>query len=180
MDTSLCFDSARRRLRICAKETFSSDDHIALHVAAELDTRDGLVSARARLRKRYFPKSLLHVDVGAAYSTDADEIRYGFATRKRWELSEDGLLSLDFKAHLDFSQMHKRVSFSKRGNRDVMERESEELDLFMHVKKRKIERYREIFVPTLTKNLDSSHRTSTDDAHDNDQRKQNKRFFYGT
>eukprot|EP00894_Picocystis_sp_ML_P003283 jgi/Pico_ML_1/53800/g4277.t1 len=77
METALRFDSARRRLRICARETFASDDHIALHVAADLDTREGIVAARAKLRKRYFPQHQFHVDVGAEYATDADEIRYG-------------------------------------------------------------------------------------------------------
>lgn len=110
METALCYDSTRRRLRICARETFASDDHIALHVAAELDTKEGHVSARAKLRKRYFPKHLgFHLDVGAEYATDADEIRYGVKGRKKWELSEDGLLSLDFKSKLQFSQMKRKV-----------------------------------------------------------------------
>uniref|UniRef100_A0A7S3UDI8 Uncharacterized protein n=1 Tax=Picocystis salinarum TaxID=88271 RepID=A0A7S3UDI8_9CHLO len=109
METALCYDSTRRRLRICARETFASDDHIALHVAAELDTKEGHVSARAKLRKRYFPKHLgFHVDVGAEYATDADEIRYGVKGRKKWELSEDGLLSLDFKSKVQFSQMKRK------------------------------------------------------------------------
>mmetsp|Transcript_3111 Transcript_3111/g.19170 ORF Transcript_3111/g.19170 Transcript_3111/m.19170 type:complete len:160 (-) Transcript_3111:248-727(-) len=118
METALCYDSTRRRLRICARETFASDDHIALHVAAELDTKEGHVSARAKLRKRYFPKHLgFHVDVGAEYATDADEIRYGVKGRKKWELSEDGLLSLDFKSKVQFSQMKRKVRRGCETNR---------------------------------------------------------------
>jgi len=115
METALRFDSARRRLRICARETFASDDHIALHVAADLDTREGIVAARAKLRKRYFPQHQFHVDVGAEYATDADEIRYGMKARKKWEISEDGLLSLDLKSKVQFSHMKKKVRRTPTG-----------------------------------------------------------------
>eukprot|EP00894_Picocystis_sp_ML_P000529 jgi/Pico_ML_1/51046/g2148.t1 len=102
-----CASIRRRRLR-SAPGTFASDDHIALHVAADLDTREGIVAARAKLRKRYFPQHQFHVDVGAEYATDADEIRYGMKARKKWEISEDGLLSLDLKSKVQFSHMKKK------------------------------------------------------------------------
>ena len=53
---------------------------------------------QVQLRKKFFPEWLTRVDLGAVYETNADEVKYVVGAKKSFELSDDGLLSLDVKA----------------------------------------------------------------------------------
>ncbi|KAK3282147.1 hypothetical protein CYMTET_10101 [Cymbomonas tetramitiformis] len=61
----------------------------------------------ASLRKKFFPQTLTRLDLGALYTTDADDIRYCMKAKKSVELSDDGLLSLDFKGACSVSASRK-------------------------------------------------------------------------
>eukprot|EP00898_Chlorokybus_atmophyticus_P005503 jgi/Chlat1/5954/Chrsp4S06421 len=104
METSLRIDSKTRRLRLAAKESFISDDNVALTLAGSLDTTDASWTAKASLRKKFFPKTgVTRVDVGARYDTETEEVVYGVEALKNFEISEDGLLSVAVKGGYDFS-----------------------------------------------------------------------------
>eukprot|EP00854_Cymbomonas_tetramitiformis_P014066 gene14066-16628_t len=107
METSLRFDSTQRKLHLYAKENFVSDDNVVLTVAGALCTTDGSVKGRVQLRKKFFPQTLTRLDLGALYTTDADDIRYCMKAKKSVELSDDGLLSLDFKGACSVSASRK-------------------------------------------------------------------------
>eukprot|EP00899_Mesostigma_viride_P015925 jgi/Mesvir1/24333/Mv11014-RA.1 len=108
METSLRFDSTEKKLGVFAKENFVSDDNVVLTISGALSTNDGRVVGRAALRKKFFPEVLTRVDVGAKYDTENEEVVYAVAAKKSFELSEDGLLSLDLKAGYDFHAGQKK------------------------------------------------------------------------
>ena len=98
METSLRFDSNGKSLRLFAKEKFSNDDNYVLTVSGSLDTKDGRVESRAYVRKKFFPEAVLsRVDMGLSYATTADDVKYGIAGKKSFELTDDGLTTLDVK-----------------------------------------------------------------------------------
>ena len=98
METSLRFDSNGKSLRLFAKEKFSNDDNYVLTVSGSLDTKDGRVESRAYVRKKFFPEAVLYrVDMGLSYATTADDVKYGIAGKKSFELTDDGLTTLDVK-----------------------------------------------------------------------------------
>jgi len=98
MESSLRFDSAQRKLFLHAKEHFVSDDNVVLSVSGRLATDDGAFRGKAKLRRKFFPEINTRVDVGAKYESDIEQLSYGASARKTFELSSDGLLSLDLKA----------------------------------------------------------------------------------
>ncbi len=70
----------------------------AAQVSGSLDTRDGRVESRAYVRKKFFPSSVLsRVDMGLSYATTQDDVKYGVAGKRTFELDHDGLLTLDVK-----------------------------------------------------------------------------------
>ena len=67
-------------------------------VSGSLDTKDGRVESRAYVRKKFFPDAFLsRVDMGLSYATTADDVTYGIAGKKSFELTDDGLTTLDVK-----------------------------------------------------------------------------------
>ena len=85
-------------MRLFAKEKFSNDDNYVLTVSGSLDTKDGRVESRAYVRKKFFPEAVLsRVDMGLSYATTADDVKYGIAGKKSFELTDDGLTTLDVK-----------------------------------------------------------------------------------
>lgn len=107
METSLRFDSGAKRLNIFAKENFVSDDNVVLTLSGSLCTRTAGVLGKVQLRKKFFPEWITRVDLGAVYSTNADEVKYVVRGKKSFELSDDGLLSLDLKGTYSFSASNK-------------------------------------------------------------------------
>jgi|Transcript_28300 hypothetical protein len=107
METSLRFDSVNRKLFLHAKEKFVSDDNVMLTAQGSLDTRTGGVTGRVQLRKKFFPEFLTRLDIGATYETAKDEVKYMLGGKKRFELSDDGLLSLDMKGNYSFNASNK-------------------------------------------------------------------------
>merc|ERR1711977_24561 len=104
METSLQFDNKNRTLGLYAKEHFVSDDNVVLTVQGRLDTATGGMEGKLALKKKFFPEAgnpwYTRADVGASYESNTDEILYGVAGKKCFELSKDGLLTLDTKAGL--------------------------------------------------------------------------------
>ena len=50
------------------------------------------------MRKKFFPDAFLsRVDMGLSYATTADDVTYGVAGKKSFELTDDGLTTLDVK-----------------------------------------------------------------------------------
>ena len=77
---------------------FPSHSTFPTHVSGSLDTRDGLVESRAYVRKKFFPDSVLtRVDMGLSYATTQDDVRYGLNGRRTFDITDDGLLTLDVK-----------------------------------------------------------------------------------
>ena len=63
-----------------------------------MDTKDGRVESRAYVRKKFFPDAFLsRVDMGLSYATTADDVTYGIAGNKSFELTDDGLTTFDVK-----------------------------------------------------------------------------------
>lgn len=72
-------------------------EHASDHLTDRIATgASGCV--QVQLRKKFFPEWLTRVDLGAVYETNADEVKYVVGAKKSFELSDDGLLSLDIKA----------------------------------------------------------------------------------
>lgn len=119
METSLRFDSVQKRLHLFAKENFVSDDNVVLTLNGSLCTRTGSVLGKVQLRKKFFPEWLTRVDLGAVYETNADEVKYLVGAKKSFELSDDGLLSLDVKASYSFSATNKPLKGEAKGNMEL-------------------------------------------------------------
>ena len=81
-------------------------------VSGSLDTRDGRVESRAYVRKKFFPEAFLsRVDMGLSYATTQDDVKYGIATKKSFELTDDGLTTLDVKGGVTMGSKDARASF---------------------------------------------------------------------
>ena len=67
-------------------------------VSGSLDTKDGRVESRAYVRKKFFPDAFLsRVDMGLSYATTQDDVTYGICGKKSFDLTDDGLTTLDVK-----------------------------------------------------------------------------------
>jgi hypothetical protein len=56
------------------------------------------VESRAYVRKKFFPDAFLsRVDMGLSYATTQDDVTYGISGKKSFELTDDGLTTLDVK-----------------------------------------------------------------------------------
>ena len=56
------------------------------------------MESRAYVRKKFFPDAFLsRVDMGLSYATTADDVTYGINGKKSFELTDDGLTTLDVK-----------------------------------------------------------------------------------
>jgi hypothetical protein len=83
--------------RSCRRTLFLSFTN-AKKVSGSLDTKDGRVESRAYVRKKFFPDAFLsRVDMGLSYATTADDVTYGINGKKSFELTDDGLTTLDVK-----------------------------------------------------------------------------------
>ena len=81
-------------------------------VSGSLDTRDWRVESRAYVRKKFFPEAFLsRVDMGLSYATTQDDVKYGIATKKSFELTDDGLTTLDVKGGVTMGSKDARASF---------------------------------------------------------------------
>ena len=80
------------------RETFVSDDALALSFRGNIDTEVGGADAEVLLRKRLFSKFLTRVDVGAWYRTRGDEVRYYLGAKKKVGLNSDGLTAFEARA----------------------------------------------------------------------------------
>ena len=113
METRLHFDNKSRTLGIFAKEHFVSDDNVVLTVQGKLDTSSGQAEGKIALKKKFFPEATnrwySRADIGAQYETTTDEVLYGVDARRCFELSPDGLLTLDTKAGLQMSASRRKV-----------------------------------------------------------------------
>ena len=69
----------------------------AAQVSGSLDTRDGRVESRAYVRKILPQQCVIASDMGLSYATTQDDVKYGVAGKKTFELDHDGLLTLDVK-----------------------------------------------------------------------------------
>jgi hypothetical protein len=76
-------------------------EHPSDHLTDRIATRT-CRCMQVQLRKKFFPEWLTRVDLGAVYETNADEVKYVVGAKKSFELSDDGLLSLDVKASYRF------------------------------------------------------------------------------
>ena len=113
METRLHFDNTSRGLTLHAKEHFVSDDNVVLTVQGKLDTSTGVVDGKVALKKKFFPEAsnpwYTRADLGASYESTTDEILYGVDAKRCFELSPDGLLTLDTKAGLRMTAARKKV-----------------------------------------------------------------------
>ena len=87
-----------RRCEADPHADFPSHSTFPTQVSGSLDTRDGRVESRAYVRKKFFPDSVLtRVDMGLSYATTQDDVRYGLNGRRTFDITDDGLLTLDVK-----------------------------------------------------------------------------------
>eukprot|EP00270_Netrium_digitus_P020046 TRINITY_DN810_c0_g1_i1.p1 TRINITY_DN810_c0_g1~~TRINITY_DN810_c0_g1_i1.p1 ORF type:complete len:174 (-),score=30.84 TRINITY_DN810_c0_g1_i1:308-829(-) len=98
METSLRFRSDDKHLHFHAKENFVSEGHVVLQVNCKLNTSTGKPGGHLLLRKKFFPELLTNVNVGAKVDMETKEVTYSLQGKKSWELTNNGLLSLDLKA----------------------------------------------------------------------------------
>eukprot|EP00897_Mesotaenium_endlicherianum_P004183 jgi/Mesen1/3793/ME000206S02975 len=106
METSMRFKSEERQLYLHAKENFVSDGNIVLQVHGRLNTQTGSPSAIIQLRKKFFPELLTNINVGARLDVgegQSPEILYNVSSKKTIELTDNGLLALDFKAGIHYN-----------------------------------------------------------------------------
>ena len=94
----------------------------AVRVGQLLDFNTAGLNAwpQVQLRKKFFPEWLTRVDVGAVYETNADEVKYVVGGKKSFELSDDGLLSLDLKASYRCVDTRMRREWITRGGGKVL------------------------------------------------------------
>ena len=56
------------------------------------------MESRAYVRKKFFPDAFLsRVDMGLSYATTQDDVTYGISGKKSFDLTDDGLTTLDVK-----------------------------------------------------------------------------------
>ena len=56
------------------------------------------MESRAYVRKKFFPDAFLsRVDMGLSYATTQDDVTYGICGKKSFDLTDDGLTTLDVK-----------------------------------------------------------------------------------
>ena len=82
-------------------------------VSGSLDTKDGRVESKAYVRKKFFPEAVLsRVDMGLSYATTQDDVKYGVAGKKSFELTDDGLMTLDIKGGVSMGSKARGANFS--------------------------------------------------------------------
>ena len=112
METQLTYDNRSRSLGLFAKERFVSDDNVVFTVEGNLDTATGACRGKLALKKQFFPEPTnqfyTRANLGASYQTKTDQILYGVDAKKSFELTQDGLLTLDVKAGLHMSASRRR------------------------------------------------------------------------
>ena len=88
----------------------------SLQVSGSLDTKDGRVESRAYVRKKFFPEAFLsRVDMGLSYATTQDDaVQYGVAGKKSFELTDDGLTTLDIKGGMTMGSRARGAEFDGR------------------------------------------------------------------
>lgn len=97
METSLRFDSEQKGLFIQAKENFVQGNSLLFQVRGLINTASGKVGGFLHLRKKFVPKNLTSVDLGAKVDFESLEVTYSVRGKKTFELADSGLLSLDLK-----------------------------------------------------------------------------------
>ena len=73
------------------------------------------MESRAYVRKKFFPEAFLsRVDMGLSYATTQDDVQYGVAGKKSFELTDDGLTTLDIKGGMTMGSRARGAEFDGR------------------------------------------------------------------
>ena len=73
------------------------------------------MESRAYVRKKFFPEAFLsRVDMGLSYATTQDDVQYGVAGKKSFELTDDWLTTLDIKGGMTMGSRARGAEFDGR------------------------------------------------------------------
>ena len=73
------------------------------------------MESRAYVRKKFFPEAFLsRVDMGLSYATTQVDVQYGVAGKKSFELTDDGLTTLDIKGGMTMGSRARGAEFDGR------------------------------------------------------------------
>ncbi|CAL6319110.1 unnamed protein product [Bathycoccus prasinos] len=123
METSLKIDSKTRRSSIFVKQRFTNRENYCLTLSGTIDLQNAKCKGNAYVRKKFFPSDLnpivSRIDCGVNYDTETDDVIYKLRGRKSFDITRDGLTTLDLKGGVDFAltsstpKMDGKVELSK-------------------------------------------------------------------
>jgi len=123
METSLKIDSKTRRSCIFVKQRFTNSENYCLTLSGNIDLQNAKCKANAYVRKKFFPSDLnpivSRIDCGVNYDTETDDVIYKLRGKKSFDITSDGLTTLDVKGGVDLSitsstpKMDAKIELSK-------------------------------------------------------------------
>ena len=123
METSLKIDSKTRRSCIFVKQRFTNSENYCLTLSGNIDLQNAKCKANAYVRKKFFPSDLnpivYRIDCGVNYDTETDDVIYKLRGKKSFDITSDGLTTLDVKGGVDLSitsstpKMDAKIELSK-------------------------------------------------------------------
>ncbi len=123
METSLKIDSKTRRSCIFVKQRFTNSENYCLTLSGNIDLQNAKCKANAYVRKKFFPTDLnpivSRIDCGVNYDTETDDVIYKLRGKKSFDITSDGLTTLDVKGGVDLSitsstpKMDAKIELSK-------------------------------------------------------------------
>ena len=106
METSLKIDSKTRRSCIFVKQRFTNSENYCLTLSGTVDLQNAKCKGNAYVRKKFFPSDLnpivSRIDCGVNYDTETDDVVYKLRGKKSFDITQDGLTTLDVKGGVDF------------------------------------------------------------------------------
>ena len=123
METSLKIDSKTRRSCIFVKQRFTNSENYCLTLSGNIDLQNAKCKANAYVRKKFYPTDLnpivSRIDCGVNYDTETDDVIYKLRGKKSFDITSDGLTTLDVKGGVDLSitsstpKMDAKIELSK-------------------------------------------------------------------
>ncbi|GBG87084.1 hypothetical protein CBR_g44541 [Chara braunii] len=111
METALRFESSTKRFGLVAKQRFPSEGNFNVTCTGFLNAKDGSAHGTFVLGKKYYLDGLTKVDVGARYHTELGEVLYTVGGKKKMNITDNGLLSLDVKGRVTYGSKTKEPDY---------------------------------------------------------------------
>jgi hypothetical protein len=113
METSIKIDSRTRRSVLAVKQRFTNSENYCLTLHGSIDLQNAQqIRGRAYVRKKnyFFSNSnnnndliSARIDLGCDYDTTTDEVTYKLVGKKSFDLTNDGLTTIDCTSGCDFA-----------------------------------------------------------------------------